>query len=211
MSIFILASQISYKYAQELQPDTSFGKPITPEKTKILKDKLSQLATYITQLPDFKQAEQIFANDDLFDSLKASLDLYSSAVEGQNLKENFQFFVKVINKLNKIREDLPKQKINKRLMYALDTMLKRVQDYIWEHTKALIHLHDLRGLDLTDQMLGSAMTLKQRITPTWAYGPMRNPAKKLLQHPHPSKDLDLLMKRLEKEMEDEAKIQKENK
>jgi hypothetical protein len=206
MNIVRLAAHLVHKYAQDL-PDTSFGKPITPEKTKLLKQKLSQLAEYITNLPEFKRVEKELSDDYLFDSLKAALDLYSAAVDSQNLRENFQFFIKVIMKLNRIRNGLvrkhPKHE-ERQMVFEMDAMIKRVQDYIWENTKALINLHDLRGLNLSNLMPGAVMTLQQRIVPTWPYGPMRNPAKGLLHKqrnkPHPYKDL---MKRLEQEMEEE--------
>jgi hypothetical protein len=222
MSLVALAYFLAHKYAQDLsQPDVSLGKPITPEKTKILKDKLSQLAEYITNLPEFKQAEQEFAEADdyLFEGLKYSLEMYSAAVQSQNLRENFQFFIKVIMKLNRIREGLSKKYAKAKgnhWVYNLDAILKRVQDYIWENSKAILNLHDLRGIDLTKLMLGTAMTLKERIIPTWHYGPMKNPAKPLAKKPHPyaerikdiAKQTEELMKRLEQENEMEAKQRK---
>jgi hypothetical protein len=206
MSLSSLAAKLSFKYAQELPDsegaDTSFGVPINAKKTRLLKDRLilvyDRLAKNITQLPSFIEINNELGKDHLFKVFKSLIDLYVANIEGQTLKENFNYSVKIIDALNDLRNVIIKMKYPRDKMYRLDEAIQSIQEYIWKHTKALINVHDLRGVGL-DTPEANAI-LQQKTIPTWHYGPIESPVKGRIKRPSV---LRSLLNRLDKEIQEE--------
>lgn len=187
-------------------PDTSFGVAINAEKTRILKDKL--IAVYdkinkdITKLPAFKQMNEELKGDLHLIAFNDAINDLVVTIEHSNLKDGFSFSVKMIHLLNQLRRDLRFRDISKDKKIQLDYAIKNVQDTIWEESKRILNIHDLRGLELEFPELKG---LLGKIVPTWDYGPGKSIVQKPIGQRYRQESPKNIMKRLEQELEEEKK------
>lgn len=187
-------------------PDTSFGIPINAEKTRILKDKL--IAVYdkinkdITKLPAFKQMNEDLKDDLHLIAFNDAINDLVITIEHATLKDGFSFAVKMIHLLNQLRRDLRFRQLDKNKKIQLDLAIKNVQDTIWEESKRILNIHDLRGLELEFPELKG---LLGEIVPTWDYGPGKSIVQKPIGQRYRQESPKNIMKRLEQELEEEKK------
>jgi hypothetical protein len=104
--ITILAAYFQAKYAQ--QEDTSFGEPISAEKTRILKDKLiltyDKLAQGITLLPAFQELNTKLAGNPMLEEFNRLIINLVNYVETRDLKSVFNYTTKLIETLNVLKK-----------------------------------------------------------------------------------------------------------
>jgi hypothetical protein len=197
-----LAAYLGAKYAQ--QEDISLGAPISAEKARILKDKLiliyDKLAQGITSLPAFQELNEKLAGHPMLEEFNRLIINMVNYVETRDLKSIFNYNTKLIDVLNALKNTIIGEKIPREELLLLDAAIKSIQDHIWKESKRILNIHDLRGiLPSFPQLEG---ILEKPPVPTWDFGPSpKNPAKpKIRQRWDRAKDL---MKRLEKEMQEE--------
>lgn len=205
MSQVKLSEYLFIKYASEEKPDMSFGKPITPEKTRILKDKIilvyDKLNEDITRLPEFIELNEELRGDPYLAAFNNLINNLVVNIEEMTLKDGFNYAIKMIDALNRLRMGIRKSRvIEKEKIIQLDAAIHNIQDTIWKESKRILNIHDLRGLTLNYPELKGILT---EIKPTWDYGPGKtNAIKPIKQRQHHTKDL---IKRLERELAEENK------
>jgi hypothetical protein len=212
MGMLGLAEYFFAKYAGDENfasglADTSFGKPISPEKTRLLKDKL--ILTYdkihdgITQLPMYQFLNKELAGEQYWGVFKALVDNLAAEVEFLPLKEGWHLSQKLLKALNQLRDALPRIKMDRDKMLQMDEGIKNIQDYIWKQSKRILNIHDIRGI-LPDTPELVEMFGNQPGIGTWDYGPGKNPAKPtFIKNPTKPETSGQMMKRLLKEREQE--------
>lgn len=207
MSRVSLAEYLFVKYAaDELQGDVSFGKFITPEKTRILKDKLilvyDKLNKKVTRLPDFQRLNKELESTP---ALKVFNDIINNlvvSIANSSLKEGFSFAVRMINLLNQLQGKLRFHPMEKSKKAQLSHAIKNVSDTIWEESKSILNIHDLRGLELAYPELKGILG---KVVPTWHYGPGKNISRKPLGQRSRGESISQMIKRLEEENAKETK------
>ncbi len=191
---------------QRDMPDTSFGIPINAEKTRILKDKLitvyDKINKDITKLPAFQQMNEELKDDLHLVAFNDAINDLVVTIEHSTLKDGFSFSVKMIHLLNQLRRDLRFRQISKEKKIQLDYAIKNVQDTIWEESKRILNIHDLRGLELEFPELKG---LLGKVVPSWDYGPGKNITMKPLGQRYRQESPKNIMQRLEQELEEEKK------
>lgn len=211
MGIRGFAEYLGMKYAgyddfSSNPPDTSFGKPISPEKTRILKDKLiltyDKVTSGVTQLPFYQILNKELANEFYWKVFQDLITNLAASIEYLPLKDAFSFSVKLIDSLNQLRNAIVKGGMEREKLLKMDEGIKNIQDYIWKESKRVLNLHDLKGLIIeAPELQGIVNTL----VPTWDYGPGKNPSKGLLYKKPKTERAGGMMKRLLQEIEDEKK------
>jgi hypothetical protein len=203
MNMVKLSEYFFIKYAAE--PDTSFGVPITPERTRILKDKLilvyDKLNAHITQLPEFQALNKELKDEPYLKLFNSLIDNFVINIENSTLKEAFSYGAELIDVLNKLRKDYRYSKTEKEKKAKFDMAVNNIQDTIWKESKNILNIHDLRGMELDyPELFG---IIRDKIVPTWNFGPMRSPViRPIKQRTHHTKDL---IKRLQQELTEETK------
>jgi hypothetical protein len=210
------AGLLAIKYAADLISfasggDISLGKEVSPEKTLILKEKLveayDKAAKDVTTLPDFIELNKILEGNVYLKALHELLENYAAFIFEHSLKECFEYsmrFLKTLKNLkDEIRKNLPRYSSGeKRTFSALENAIISLYNHIWEESKRILNLHDLRGVKLDfpkDIVDGNG----QPFIPTWDYGPGKKPAlNKTKRRVENGNDI---LKRLLKENEEEAK------
>lgn len=207
MSLVRLSDYFFTKYAAtELEADTSFGVSISPERTRILKDKLiavyDKLDKKITQLPSFKQLNKELEGSPYLTAFRSALGNFIHDIENSTLKEGFSYSIRIVEALNQLRTFLRSEIMEKDKKVMLDLSIKNIQDTIWKESKRILNIHDLRGLTLEYPELEGILK-EQKIVPTWDYGPLKSHVKKPIKQQ--DRTVSELMKRLQKEIEEEKK------
>lgn len=203
MSMVNWSEYFFIKYADE--PDTSFGVPITPERTRILKDKLilvyDKLNAHITQLPEFQELNEELKDEPYLVMFNDLINNFVINIENSTLKEAFSYGAELIDVLNKLRKDYRFSKTDRDKKIKFDMAANNIQDTIWKESKNMLNIHDLRGLELEYPELKNI--IKERIVPTWNYGKLKNPTiQPIKQRKHYAKDL---IKKLQQELTEEKK------
>jgi len=186
--------------------DNSFGKPISAEKTRILKDKL--ILTYdkvhagVTQLPMYQELNAELGFDPNWKSFQNLINNLAANVEFMTLKEGFSLSTRLIEELNKLRNNLVIKGVERSKMLKMDEAIKHIQDYIWKESKRILNLHDLKGIFIDAPELKGIV---DTVVPTWDYGPGKNPTSGLLHKKPKRETAGKMMKRLMEENENEKK------
>lgn len=209
--------QLAIKYAGLLNSiasgDTSLGGYITPEKTLILKEKLSEiydkLIVDIKSYPALNQLILLLHGNKYLEKLNELLDNYTDFIFNNNLKECFTYSIRLIEVLNELRKDakenMPQNSAtNRNKFLTLELLIKNVQDHIWKESKRVLNMHDLTEVKELPFAKDIVDGLNERFVPTWDYGPGKNPAYKKVKRPRQESASDII-KRLQKENEEEAK------
>lgn len=130
-----------------------------------------------------------------------------SAGKTRVLKSVFNYTTKLIDTLNTLKNAIVGEKISREELLLLDAAIKNVQDHIWEESKRILNIHDLRGILLDFPQLEGI--LEKPPVPTWDFGPGKSPASKSIRRRWDrAKDL---MKRLEQENSKEEEAAKQRK
>lgn len=211
MGIRGLAEYFVAKYASEsdLESDDSLGVAINGEKVRVLKDKLilayGKLEEDITQLPMFKELNDKFASNSLWDEFHRLMINFVNYIEANDLKKCFNYSVKLIEKLNELRFDISKDKtLEKQDAFNLSEAVKSLQTTIWEESKRIMNLHDLKGMLI--RIPEAERILKEKsIIPTWDYGPMKNPTQSRVMKMRNTQVVDLKKRLLLESLYDDAK------
>jgi hypothetical protein len=193
--------------------DNSLGGYITPEKTLILKEKLSEAYDKLTHdiilLPDFIKINELLKDNIYLKTLHELLEHYADFIFKNNLKECFSYSIRLINILTNLRDEAKRTMSlahfnDRQKFFALENMIKSLQNHIWQESKRVLNLHDLRGskLGLPEDVLDG---LNKSFIPTWDFGPGKNPALNRTKRRAPGETAAQIMKRLLKENEEEAK------
>lgn len=171
--------------APELQAfrghDRSFGVPINRDTTRILKDNLikiyDKINATITQLPFYKMVNDQLKGHPYLEEFNGMINNLVVHIEKSNLKECFSYSARMINELNKLRDDVASNMKPREKAVELDEMIRRIQDHIWKESKRILNIHNLRGVLINMPELQGIM---DTVVPTWDFGPGKNPAKGLL-------------------------------
>lgn len=207
-----LARYFSAKYAgnEDMTPDTSLGAPVNAAKAQLLKERLiliyGKLTSGITKLPAFVQINKEMQGNQQLVELNILMTHFVKYVSGHSLKDCFGYSVKLIDQLNKVRNEvkgMPREKI-----FELENAIKSIQDNIWEESKRILNLHNLRGvlLDFPEDVRSKV----NELVPTWDFGPGKNPAYKKINVRKYETPRDV-MKRLMRENEQEEAAKKKGK
>lgn len=204
MKVGILAAYFLSKYSEneDLEADISFGAPISAEKTRILKDKLilvyDKLSKDITQLPTFQKINTVLSNNSFWQEFNRLIINLVNYIEYNNLKNCFNYTTKLIDELNKLRNDLISSGMKREDVLKLDLAIRDIQNTIWKESKRILNIHDLKGLELNFPELKGILG---KVVPTWDFGPGKNPAKSRIRQRR--QHIADLIKRLEKENKEE--------
>lgn len=211
MGILGFAEYLNAKYAGQGDysaglGDNSFGKPISAEKTRILKDKLilayDKVHTDITTLPMYQELNSELSFDPYWKSFQNIINNLAANIEFMTLKEGFTLSTRLLGELNKLRNNLVTKGVERSKMLKMDEGIKHIQDYIWKESKRILNLHDLKGMFIdTPELKGIVDT----VVPTWDYGPGKNPTSGLLHKKPKREHAGKMMKRLMEENENEKK------
>jgi len=186
--------------------DNSFGKPISAEKTRILKDKLilayDKVHAGITSLPMYQELNSELSFDSNWKSFQNIINNLAANVELLTLKEGFSLSTRLLEELNKLRNSLVTKGVERSKMLKMDEGIKHIQDYIWKESKRILNLHDLKGVFVDAPELKGIV---DTVVPTWDYGPGKNPTNGLLNKKPKRETPGKLMKRLLEENENAKK------
>lgn len=181
MGIKGLAEYFVIKYAgdADLSSDDSLGAVINGDKVRILKDKLilayGKLEEDVTNLPLFKELNTKFNSNAHWDDFHRLMINFVNYVENNDLKKCFNYNVKLIEKLNDLRFEIAHDKsMERKEAFDLTEAIKSISLTIWEESKRIMNLHDLKGL-LIRAPEAEKILNEKTIIPTWDYGPMKNP------------------------------------
>lgn len=203
--MLILAQILLAKYAEDLGSDTSLGAPINNLKVRVLKDKLilvyDKLTRDITRLPAFQELNAGLADNPHLVEFNRLIINFVNYIEERDLKSIFNYATKLIEKLNELKNSIIRSGLPREKVLQFDAAVHSVQETIWKESKRILNLHDLRGIILHFPELKNI--LEKPPVPTWDFGSFpKSPAQpRIRQHFDRAKDL---MKRLEKENEEEA-------
>src|SRR5579885_759046 len=129
MSMVKLATYFFKKYAAE-KPDTSFGVSITPERTRILKDKLilvyDKINKKITQLPQFQELNAELVDEFYLKVFNELIDDLVINIEHSTLKDGFSYATRMIDALNRLRHRISRR-VEREKAIQLDLAIKNVQ------------------------------------------------------------------------------------
>jgi hypothetical protein len=200
----ILAAIFLSKYAEneDLGADTSLGKPINAIKTRQLKDKLiliyDKLTKDVTALPAFQDINAKLSDNPHWIEVNRLMINFVNYINDRNLKDGFNYSVKLLDKLNELRNDLIRSKIPHDEVIELDNAIRSLQLTMWEETKRFLNIHNLRGVTLDFPELSGIL---EGIKPGWDFSGPKNPVKKPIRQRWQT--VSDLMKRLERENQEE--------
>lgn len=205
MSMVKLATYFYQKYAANDKPDISFGVSITPERTRILKDKLilvyDKINKKITQLPQFQELNKELSGEFYLKVFNELIDDLVINIEHSTLKDGFSYATRMIDALNRLRHRISRR-IERDKAIQLDLAIKNVQDTIWKEAKNVLNIHDLRGIALEYPELEGISDKPQG---SWQFGPMKSNVNKPMKQ-RTNESVNQMIKRLQKELtEDEKK------